>query len=136
MSRTTTPGAGPNKARHRTFATFRAGVSPERVREYRQALQERLGLNVEVLPRKRLDSMEVARLAGVMPGTITQWKRRTRLDQTLFPFLDPAPESYPEKDVYDPLDVCYWLDWADKWPPGAAGREDTRGPRLEQASRA
>lgn len=119
---------------HRTLRGFRKSIGPERVAEYREALRERLGLDIDALPRKRLDSMEVAQLAGVMPGTITQWKRRTRLDQTLFPFLEPAPESYPEKDVYDPLDVCFWLDWAGKWPPGAAGREDTRGPRLEQAA--
>lgn len=115
--------------RPRTLRDFRATVTPERFQEYRRALLERLGLDTGRTPMKMLDNADVATLAGVRPGTITQWKRRTRLDETLFPFLEPAPESFPEKDLYVPMDVCLWLDWAGKWPPGEAAREQTRGPR-------
>jgi hypothetical protein len=117
-----------------TFREFRANQTAEQVAGYQQALRERLKLDLDLMPLKLLDSSEVAKLAGVMPGTITQWKRRTRLRQTQTPFLSPAPESYPEKDLYDPLAVCFWLDWADKWPPERAAREDTRGPKADRVT--
>lgn len=115
-----------------TFKQFRANVSPDRVTQYREVLRSRLGVDVANQPARRIDSSELARLAGVEAGTVTQWKRRTRLDETRFPLLHPAPESFPEKDLYDPLEACFWLDWAQKWPPDTASRPDTRGPRRER----
>lgn len=115
--------------RARTLDEFRKTVSRERLDEYRDVLQERLDLEPRKQRTARLDATQIATLAGVMPGTVTQWKMRTRRGQTRYPFLEPSPESYPSKDTYVPVDVCMWLDWANKWPPLTASREQTRGPK-------
>lgn len=119
--------------RPRTLAEFRQALPQERFAAYRLTIRERLGLDLERTPTRLLDSTQIAQLAGVQPGTVTQWKMRTRTGSTAYPFLEPHPDSYQGKKLYDPYDVCAWLEWAHKWPPLSAARPQTRGPREERA---
>jgi len=121
--------------RARTLAAFRAELTPARYEEFRQAMRERIGVDLDRTPTKLLDSSQIANLAGVQPGTVTQWKMRTRAGGIRFPFPEPKPEeSFVNKPMYDPYQVCAWLDWAHKWPPLRAARVDTRGPRNERVA--
>lgn len=119
--------------RARTLAAFRAGLTPERYAAYRQAMRERIGVDLDRTPTKLLDSSQIATLAGVRPGTVTQWKGRTRNGAIRYPFPEErVEESFVNKPMYDPYQVCAWLDWSNKWPPLKAAREHTRGPRNER----
>lgn len=113
----------------RTLADFLVSLPQERQAEYRRVLKERLNITPEDDGAPFIDSGQVATLAGVQPGTVTQWKMRTRLKRTLYPFPQPAPQSYAGKPLYGWREICAWLDWARKWPPLSAAREQTRGPR-------
>lgn len=103
-----------------TLAEWRASLPPERIDEYQRVLRERIGLDLRETPHRKIDLSQVARIAGVKSGTPTQWKRRSRAGNFRFPFPREQPESFPEKPLYDPVEICAWLD--------ATGRFQTAVP--------
>lgn len=112
----------------RSLADFITALTPERREEYRQAVIERLGFDPTKDRGRGIGIAEATRLAGVLPGTGTQWRRRTKVGGIAKPFPDPKPKSPTGKPLYDPMKVAAWLDWTKRWPPGTAARRSSRTP--------
>lgn len=75
---------------------------------------------------------EIAKVAGVSIGTPTQWRARTRRGELKGDraFPDPDDPRYPDKPQWRAIKtIIPWLKRTRRWPPGAAGRPESRGPR-------
>jgi hypothetical protein len=118
--------------RPRTLDAYMKTMTAEDRDEHDRIILERLGFDPSKERARRIDSTQVSKLAGVLPGTVTQWKMRDRRQETPYAFVPPDPTSYPRKPLYDPRLVAGWLKWSGKGFDG--GREDTRGPRQEPAN--
>jgi hypothetical protein len=109
-----------------TLASFVADLADEKREAYRREIRERLGFDPAWHPDRGIGLADATRLAGVLIGTGTQWRRRTMRGKLAKPFPEPRPDSPAGKPIYDPMTVAAWLDWTKRWPPGTAARPETR----------
>jgi hypothetical protein len=75
---------------------------------------------------------QIAKLAGVAPGTAIQWRQRTRRGELVGDRALPDPDddtTFPDKPMWKLSTALNFLLRAKKWPLGAAGRPLERGPR-------
>ena len=99
------------------------------------AIEDILGINPDEQPDPLVDTQEIAKLAGVQPGTVVQWIQRTRRGELAKPFppRDKESERWSDKPLWRATSVIVpWLDDTQRWPPGAAARPMTRGPRSRE----
>lgn len=83
-----------------------------------------------------IDLPMIAKLAGVQSSTPGQWIQRSKSGLLLPPFPEPADSRYPDKPQYRAISqVVNWL-WPKRWPPGASGRPESRGPRKARQTEA
>lgn len=75
-----------------------------------------------------IDQPMIAALAGVRVATVYQWVLRTDAGLLDPPFPQPDDDRYKDKPQYRLSTVLTWL-WPKRWPPGASGRPESRGPR-------
>jgi hypothetical protein len=127
LTATTDTAERPARAKaYPTLAAFMADLSDEKREEYRREIRERLGFDPAWHAGRGVGLADATRLAGVLIGTGTQWRRRTLRGKLRKPFPDPMPNSPQGKPLYDPMQVCGWLDWTKRWPPGTAARPEAR----------
>lgn len=91
-----------------------------------------LGVQVDPDVDRLLGLVQVAKLAGVAPGTAIQWRQRTRRGELVGDKAFPEPDdavTFPDKPMWKLSTVLNYLLRAGKWPLGAAGRPLERGPR-------
>jgi hypothetical protein len=94
-----------------------------------------LGVNLDVLRaggNRMIGLTQVAKLAGVAPGTAIQWRQRTRRGELVGAKAFPDPDdatTFPDKPMWRLETVLRFLLRAGKWPLGAAGRPLERGSR-------
>lgn len=117
----------PPTRHYNTLAEYMADLTPEQREAYRQEVIARLGFDPDKERSRGIGIAEASRLAGVLVGTGTQWRRRTKTGRGLTkPFPAPKPNSPRGKPLYNPYNVCAWLEWTLRWPPGTAARPDAR----------
>lgn len=108
----------------------------ELVEGYHAEIRERLGIDTKADPDPLIDMPQIAKLAGVQPGTVKQWRQRTRLGQRKQPFPAPPPgvgDRFPDKPMwYAVTQVIPFLESTGNWPPESGARPATRGPRDAQ----
>ncbi len=121
----TTPDSPPRH--YATLADYLADLSEQKREEYRQEVIGRLGFDPEKERSRGIGIADASRLAGVLVGTGTQWRRRTMTGKGLAkPFPAPKRNSPRGKPLYNPYHVCAWLDWTLRWPPGTAAAPERR----------
>lgn len=84
-----------------------------------------LGVEVNGDQDRMVGLIQVARLAGVAPGTPIQWRQRTRRGELTGEKAFPEPDdedTFPDKPMWRLSTVLNYLLRAKKWPLGAAGR--------------
>lgn len=75
---------------------------------------------------------QIAAVAGVAKGTPIQWRQRTARGELTGDKAFPEPddqETFPDKPMWRISTVVNYLIATRRWPPGAAGRPESRGPR-------
>jgi hypothetical protein len=108
-------------------------LSNREVTDYHEVIRERLGIDCAADPDPLIDMPRIARLAGVQPGTVKQWRNRTRLGQARHPFPEPPPgtgDRFQDKPLWHAVSqVIPFLEASGNWPPETGARPATRGPR-------
>lgn len=105
--------------------------TPEWV-EAQRTVAERLGWELGPNEDPKIGLPEIAKLAGVAPGTPTQWRARTLRGELTGDRAFPEPDDprFVDKPQWLAIaTVIPWLDRTKRWPPGSAGRPESRGPR-------
>lgn len=76
-----------------------------------------------------IDQPMIAALAGVQNATVYQWLTRSKAGLLLPAFPEPDDSRYVDKPQWRAIStVVNWL-WPRRWPPGASGRPESRGPK-------
>lgn len=102
--------------------------------EMREVIKELLGLDTDADPDPLIDLPMIAKLAGVADGTPGQWVQRSKKGQLKRPFPKVADNRYTDKPQWRAVSqVIPWLIDTHRWPPGAAGRPESRGPREQHS---
>lgn len=101
-------------------------------REAQQIVADRLGWTLRADEDPLIALPEIATLAGVAIGTPTQWRARTTRGELTGDraFPEPDDDRYADKPQWHAIaTIIPWLDRTKRWPPGSAGRPESRGPR-------
>lgn len=94
-----------------------------------------LDVEVDVLRaagNRMIGLTQIAKLAGVAPGTAIQWRQRTRRGELVGDKAFPQPDdddTFPDKPMWRLETILRYLLRSGKWPLGAAGRPLERGVR-------
>ncbi len=108
--------------------------SPE-WRDIQRHLIETLGWQLRPDEDPAVALPEIAKLAGVAQGTPTQWRARTLRGELVGEraFPEPDDDRYADKPQWKAIKtIIPWLKRTKRWPPGAAGRPESRGPRPKE----
>lgn len=104
-------------------------------REAQQIVAEALGWKLEPDEDPKVGLPEIAKVAGVAIGTPTQWRARTLRGELSGDraFPEPDDDRFADKPQWLALKtIIPWLMRTKRWPPGSAGRPESRGPRPPQ----
>jgi hypothetical protein len=101
-------------------------------REAHRIVAERIGWTLGADEDPMIGLPQIAALAGVAEGTPTQWRARTRRGELTGDraFPDPDDPRHEDKPLWHAIaTIIPWLQRTRRWPPGSAGRPESRGPR-------